>query len=93
MFFFKKNKIKFNQCIWLNIREKRKLMIDDLIHQKILLNKSKNEILNLLGFEFNDSNSNIWTYYINEKWIFFNSKKYLSIFFDKEGLVYKINYK
>lgn len=92
MFFKKKIKIVFSKTVWKNNREKRSLMVDDLIQQKILLNKTREEVLDILGFEFNDANSNIWTYYIAVKRFFFSSKKYLSVFFDKEGLVHKTTY-
>ena len=67
-------------------------MVDDLIQQNLLLTLNKKDVLDLLGFEFNDSNSNIWTYYIGKKGWLFSSKKYLSIFFDRDGFVYKTKY-
>ena len=92
MFFKGNKKIKFSDCLWQHVREKRRMMVDDLVKQKILLNLNKQEVLDLLGFEFNDSNSNTWTYYIDRRRFVFSSKRYLSIFFDNKGLVYKTTF-
>ena len=48
----------------------------------------KNEVIKILGDEYNDANSSKWFYYIGKKNILF--KKYLYIHFDKFGKVSKI---
>lgn len=92
--FLKKNKnLKFSKCIWLNLREKRKFVVKDLMQRELLLNMTKKEVIDFLGFEFNDSNSNIWTYFVGKKYyVFFAKRRFLTIFFDKQGLVYKTKY-
>lgn len=90
-FFKKKSKREFNQFLWINFREKRIEMVDDLIQQGLLLQMTKKEVINFLGFEFNDNYSNIWTYFLGRKGFFiFSKRKSLIIYFDKQGLVYQV---
>jgi hypothetical protein len=48
----------------------------------------KNELIKILGDEYNDANSSRWFYFIGKKNFLF--KKYLYIHFDKFGKVCKI---
>lgn len=86
--FYKKNKeIPFNRTVWFEEREKRILMIPSILKSKILLGLTKVEILNLLGFEFNDINSNTWSYYIGKNKFIIPFKFFLYIYFDRFGMV------
>lgn len=55
-----------------------------------LIGKTKNEIIEQLGDEFNYYRSSIWTYLILKSWY---KKKILFIFFNKKDCVYKIQVK
>ncbi len=83
-------KLEFDKQIWLQNREQRIYMISSLIKNKALNSLTKDEVLELLGFEFNDKNSDIWSYYIGTRRRIFSFRYYLIIYFDGLGRVYKI---
>ena len=86
--------LSFNSDIWINNQEKRKLMIIDLFKNELILERTKKEVVNLLGFEFNDIYSKKWSYFVEEQYFFlFTKKKYLTIYFDENEKVSSINYK
>jgi hypothetical protein len=88
-----KKKSRFNRYDWLNFSGKRIDMVADLDQRELLLNLTKKEVVNFLGYEINDAHSNIWSYYIGHKILFFfPQKKHLYIHFDNKGLVYKTEY-
>lgn len=91
MFDFKDKKIPFDQLVWLGDREKRIQMIPSMLKSKVLLGLNKVEVLNLLGFEFNDINSKTWSYYIGKNKFIFPFKYFLYIYFDGFGRVYRIH--
>lgn len=82
--------MNFDQEKWLHHRELRASMISSLKKSKILYGLTKKEVIALLGYEFNDANSNIWTYYLGKRRMLFPVKSYLYIYFDDFGTVYKI---
>jgi hypothetical protein len=82
--------LEFDQQLWLHNREQRIFMISSLLRKQLLNGLTKEEVVNLLGFEFNDKNSTIWTYYIGKRGFLFSMKSYLYIYFDGFGRVYKI---
>jgi hypothetical protein len=53
---------KFDKKIWIKNKEKRYKMIDDLIESKYLINRSKNEVDEILGKPENRLNNDIYTY-------------------------------
>lgn len=83
-------KNEFDKQKWLICREQRVLMVDAIIKSRILVGMTKTEVLQLLGFEFNDINSNTWTYYIGKKRRIFLVNCFLYIYFDAAGKVFKI---
>lgn len=85
--FYRFKNIDFNEEVWLKHREKRFLMVSSIVRDKLLLGLSKKEIIKLLGFEFNDIHSNVWTYYIGKKH-FFCIKRKLYIYFNDNDKVY-----
>ena len=87
---FKKTKhIAFNKELWISNRERRFTMINYILEHQLTIGFDKKEIIALLGFEFNDIHSNIWTYYIGHKY-FFSRKRKLYIYFNNLGKVYKL---
>ena len=88
-----KHQLQFDKQLWLQNREQRSYMIASLKKKELLIGLSKEEVIALLGFEFNDKNSSIWTYYIGETWMLFWMKNYLYVYFDVLGRVYKIEKK
>ena len=84
--------IEFNKENWLLNREKRYTMISSIINKKLAIGLTKEEIIDFLGFEFNDIHSNIWTYFIGKRF-FFSTKKKLFIYFNDAGKVYKLTKK
>lgn len=78
----------FDRWIW-NIRpEERKYMIAYIQKEQLLIGLNKKEVILKLGDEFNDPNTDLWSYYVGLKPIMGN-KIYFYIYFDKEGLVYQ----
>ena len=81
-------KRNFNKHDWLEKRKNRKYMVNSLKNSKLLIGLMKNEVIKILGDEYNDANSSRWFYFIGKKNFLF--KKYLYIHFDKFGKVCKI---
>jgi hypothetical protein len=82
---------KFERVFWLTNREKRIYIVDDLINSNILIGLSKYEIIDYLGDEFNDINSDKWNYFLGYRipsLSIFEANLYL--FFDDKGLVKKV---
>lgn len=91
IFFSCKDKM-FKKEDWERLREKRYCYVRDLKKNKWLDNLSKNQVEDLLGYEFNDVNSNEWKYYIGSPpGLFRFKRKILYIFFNKEGKVESIS--
>lgn len=94
---FLNNNLKFtvfNKCLWLNLREKRLSIVNDLIQSEKVLNLTKQKVIDLLGFEFNDIHSNVWTYYLGRRYpVVFSKKKYLYIYFNEEEKAFKVTIK
>lgn len=91
-------KIEFDRISWLELRENRFLMVRELINNgalfELLLYRNKEEIIDLLGCEFNDNFSDIWTYYLGKKYFFiFSRKRKLYLHFNKNGRVNVLKYK
>jgi len=86
----KSYKINFDAVQWEEQRENRKYMLYALESAQMLMGLTKSEIIQKLGDEFNDVNSNRWTYYVGSR-KFFGSKMFLVIFFSAEGKVFKID--
>jgi len=57
----------FDKELWMRDREHRYRIVKKMIKNKILLGLSKNEVVAVLGDEFNDVYSNKWAYYIGSK--------------------------
>jgi|GEM_PF-599580 len=55
------------------------------ISREYLLGKSKKDILNELGDEFNFYPNNIWTYTLKKCW--YGKKKILFLYFEKECII------
>jgi hypothetical protein len=85
----KLSKKTFNKLLWAEQREERKQMISSLINSEILIGLTKTEVLEILGFEFNDANSDTWSYYIGTK-TFFSFKMHLFLYFNAQGKVFRI---
>jgi hypothetical protein len=87
--FKKKTEVSFSRESWL-ISENRIALINDLISRSVLIGLAKSEIVELLGDEFNDSNSNVWSYYIGNyrKWISLKKHFLILHFDDQERVVY-----
>lgn len=87
-FFYVYEHRRFDKEKWLENRDQRYYYIKDLIHNNWLNNLSKLEVIDLLGYEFNDMNSNEWTYYVGRIPGFLRiKKKKLYIYFNKEDEV------
>ncbi len=83
-------KKKFSKKNWILKREKRFLFVDDLLQSNLLLFLNKKEVINLLGDEFNDANSNKWTYYIGKSYRLISfTKSKLFIYFNENDEVFK----
>ncbi len=90
MFFNKKN--TFDDKVWFSKREARFHCVNDLISRKLIIGLSKDEVLHFLGDEFNDLNSDKWSFYLGYKHRFINLKRYnLIVYFNKNGLVYNVS--
>ena len=83
-------KLQFDKQLWLQNREQRIYMITSLMDCKLLNGLTKKEVLKTLGFEFNDINSDTWSYYIGTRRRIFRVKCFLFIYFDGLGRVYKV---
>lgn len=70
----------FSKCVWLNLREKRLFIINDLIKSEQVINLTKRKVIDLLGFEFNDMHCNVWTYYLGRRYPVVFSKKKIFIY-------------
>ncbi|WP_086029336.1 hypothetical protein [Tenacibaculum holothuriorum] len=82
----------FNKKKWLVNREERYLYVKDLIKSKHLMGLTKIEVIDFLGYEFNDMNSNKWTYFIGRTPDFFRiRKRKLLIYFSKENKVIRVS--
>ena len=57
-------KKSFTSVLWENKPEKRYELVDSLIKKEILIGLTKFEVIDTLGYEFNDMNSNKWVYLI-----------------------------
>lgn len=91
MFFSNKNKtVDFDKEKWLQNREERIFMVTSLINKKLIDNLFKEEVREILGFEFNDLYSNVWSYYLGKKNNIFSKKSHLYVYFDTFGKAYKI---
>lgn len=88
----KHRNIEFDRTIWMNNPRIRAYMVSSIIHDKLIIGLSKEEVVNFLGFEFNDKHSDKWTYYIEKK-SFFYFKKKLYIHFDDFDKVLEVIYK
>ena len=77
----------FCQKTWMQQREQRYLFVEKMIEQELLIGLSKQEVVALLGDEFNDLHSQNWTYYIVKKVSFFFGSKYLYIQFNTDNIV------
>lgn len=85
------SKSKFERVFWLTNREERISIVDDLIDSNILIGLSKYEIINYLGDEFNDINSDKWSYFLGYRipsLRVFETNLYL--FFNEKGVVKKV---
>lgn len=82
--------IAFNKNLWLQNRENRMYMATSIINNKLIDAYTKDEVRAVLGFEFNDLYSNIWSYYLGKKRGFFSSKQYLFVYFNDAGRVFKV---
>lgn len=85
----KSYKINFDETVWKEERDQRKYMIHELETTRSLIGCTKREVIQKLGDEFNDDNSDRWTYYIGTKNVF-GSKMYLVIYFGTNKTVFKI---
>ena len=54
----------FDRQQWMENKEKRYEYTDDIIDNKLLIGKTKEEVISLLGNEVNDPVNNIWYYYV-----------------------------
>ena len=80
----------FNQEEWKHNEYERYRMTEDIIENQILLGKTKNEIIELLGNDYNICNENEITYFIGQVPGLFNiDPSVLSIHF-KNGKVIKV---
>ncbi len=78
----------FHKSVWIKCPEERKHMIAYIEKKKLLIGLTKQEVIQKLGDECNDSNSDLWSYYVGLKSVIGN-KIYFFIYFNKEGLVYQ----
>lgn len=91
MFFKSKfKKIEFDKDLWLNNREQRAYMIASIINNNLINGLTKKEVIDILGFEFNDKNTKIWTYYVGKQNRLFSCKRYLYVYFDGFDRVFKV---
>ena len=90
LFKVKYKTVKFKKDLWLQNREERIYMVQDIIKNKLINGLNKKEVRKLFGFEFNDINSNIWSYYLGTKSSFFYTKHYLYVYFNDLGKVHKL---
>ena len=82
------HKKSFKGALWAEQRDDRKYMVSSLESANLLIGLGKREVLEMLGDEFNDINSDVWSYYIGTK-TFFSYKIFLYIYFNTEGKVFK----
>tara|TARA_B110000971_G_scaffold12120_1_gene11386 strand:- start:184 stop:534 length:351 start_codon:yes stop_codon:yes gene_type:complete len=83
-----RKKIEFDIYDWQLNRDYRKYMLDSIVKKKLLEGLNKTEVKNLLGDEYNNAHSSLWTYYIGKK--YYVCYVYVYLYFNKEGKVYKI---
>lgn len=57
----------FDRQKWLNDKEKRYELSEDIIESNLLIGKTKIEVKQILGGEGNGDNSNLWNYYLGYK--------------------------
>ncbi|TCK65122.1 hypothetical protein DFQ05_2335 [Winogradskyella wandonensis] len=81
---------RFNQEIWLSDTTERYKMLDDILENKFLMDKTKQEVILLLGEPDADSNSedNFLIYRLGKPPSFFESEpQYLLVTFENEKVV------
>ncbi|WP_299114640.1 hypothetical protein [uncultured Winogradskyella sp.] len=68
---------RFDKVLWENNSTQRYQMVDDLIESQILLGKTKDEVIVLLGQPYSSSNveKDIFIYRLGDQPSFFNSRK------------------
>tara|TARA_B110000091_G_C13502846_1_gene345075 strand:- start:27 stop:308 length:282 start_codon:yes stop_codon:yes gene_type:complete len=81
-------KHRFDRTIWEKRPDERKYMVNSLEKKNLLTGLSKIEVIEKLGDEFNDPNSDLWSYYVGVKPLLGN-KIYFFIYFNNEGVVYQ----
>jgi hypothetical protein len=80
----------FNKNSWTLDKEKRYEMSSDIINSKILIGKTKKEVIEILGDEGNKFDDNIWNYYLGfVPGLFKIDPDVLDIFFEN-GKVIKV---
>jgi hypothetical protein len=57
----------FDRQKWLNDKEKRYELSENIIESKLLIGKTKMEVKQILGDEENGDNSDLWNYYLGFK--------------------------
>ncbi|PQJ68541.1 hypothetical protein [Polaribacter butkevichii] len=86
----KRKKRLFNKEDWFSRRESRSSLAEDLIKRKLILQMTKKEVLQFLGDEFNDVNSNVWTFYLGKKYVINFKERKLNIIFGDKGKVKQV---
>ena len=93
---YKKRRYKdkdFCQEQWMQDREHRFVFVKNIIETALLIGKSQEEVIKLLGDEFNCAHSQNWSYSIGVKSFFyggFNPRKQLHIKFNEKKRVYRV---
>ena len=82
------HKKNFKETLWAEKRDERKYMVSSIESTNLLIGLVKREVIELLGNEFNDINSDVWSYYIGTK-TFFSYKIFIYLSFNTEGKVFK----
>jgi hypothetical protein len=78
----------FNHKDWIKRPEERKHMVAYIERKKLLIGLTKEEVILKLSDEFNDPNSDLWSYYVGLRPVLGN-KIYFFIYFNKQGIVYQ----
>lgn len=60
-------KHQFDKEVWTNDVEKRFQLSDNIIDSEMLINKTKEEVIDLLGQENNEMDNDSWSYYLGFK--------------------------
>ncbi|MEN8745700.1 MAG: hypothetical protein ABF302_04445 [Polaribacter sp.] len=81
-------KHRFHRLDWIKIPDQRKYMVDYIERKKLLIGLTKEAVIEKLGDELNDPNSNLWSYYVGIDTVL-STKSYFFIYFNKEGVVYQ----